>query len=75
MLFWALLASGQIVLRKINGWTSIAQPLAEPTEHRRLTRYAQPCRGTYQIPAIIGTAANFHIDFGVSMPYDIQSTV
>jgi transposase-like protein len=32
MLFWALLASGQIVLRKVDGWTSIAQPLAEPID-------------------------------------------
>ena len=30
MLFWALLASGQIVLRKVDGWMSIARPLAEP---------------------------------------------
>ena len=29
MLFWALLASGQIVLRKVDGWMSIARPLAE----------------------------------------------
>ena len=32
MLFWALLASGQIVLRKVDGWTSIAQPLAKPID-------------------------------------------
>ncbi|HEY7550091.1 MAG TPA: IS256 family transposase [Hyphomicrobiaceae bacterium] len=32
MLFWALLASGQIVLRKVDGSTSIAQPLAEPID-------------------------------------------
>jgi transposase-like protein len=32
MLFWALLASGQIVLRKVDGWTSIAQPLADPID-------------------------------------------
>ena len=31
-LFWALLASGQIVLRKVDGWMSIAQPLAEPID-------------------------------------------
>jgi hypothetical protein len=30
MLFWALLASGQIVMRKVNGWQSLDQPL-EPT--------------------------------------------
>jgi len=30
MLFWALLASGQIVMRKIDGWQTLAQPL-EPT--------------------------------------------
>jgi transposase-like protein len=32
MLFWALLASGQIVLRKVDGWTSLARPLAEPID-------------------------------------------
>lgn len=32
MLFWALLASGQIVLRKVDGWKSLAQPLAEPID-------------------------------------------
>ena len=29
MLFWALLASGQITLLKIDGWQSLAQPPAE----------------------------------------------
>ncbi len=29
MLFWALLASGQIVMRKIDGWETLAKPLGE----------------------------------------------
>ena len=29
MLFWALLASGQIVMRKINGWETLFVPLAD----------------------------------------------
>ena len=29
MLFWALLASGQIVMRKVDGWVSLAAPLAD----------------------------------------------
>ena len=28
MLFWALLASGQIAMRKIDGWQTLAEPLA-----------------------------------------------
>jgi transposase-like protein len=32
MLFWALLASGQIVLRRVDGWKSIARPLAKPID-------------------------------------------
>jgi putative transposase len=33
MLFWALLASGQIVLRKIDGWQTLAtQPIAHPID-------------------------------------------
>jgi transposase-like protein len=32
MLFWALLASGQIVLRKVDGWQTIAEPFAEPID-------------------------------------------
>ena len=28
MLFWALLASGQITMRKVNGWQSLAEPIA-----------------------------------------------
>ena len=28
MLFWALLASGQITMRKVNGWQTAATPLA-----------------------------------------------
>jgi putative transposase len=32
MLFWALLASGQITLRKVDGWTSLAEPFAEPID-------------------------------------------
>ena len=27
-LFWALLASGQIVMRKVDGWETLAEPLA-----------------------------------------------
>ena len=29
MLFWALLASGQIVMRKVDGWDTLAVPLAD----------------------------------------------
>jgi hypothetical protein len=32
MLFWALLAAGQIVLRKVDGWTSLAEPLGQPID-------------------------------------------
>jgi len=33
MLFWALLASGQIVLRKIDGWQTMAtEPIAQPID-------------------------------------------
>lgn len=28
MLFWALLASGQIIMRKVDGWESLAEPLS-----------------------------------------------
>ena len=31
MLFWALLASGQIVMRKVHGWETLDQPLAAKT--------------------------------------------
>jgi putative transposase len=27
MLFWALLASGQITMRKVDGWQSLTQPI------------------------------------------------
>jgi putative transposase len=27
MLFWALMSSGQIVMRKVDGWQSLSQPL------------------------------------------------
>ena len=30
MLFWALLASGQIVMRKVDGWESLAE---KPFDH------------------------------------------
>jgi putative transposase len=30
MLFWALLASGQITMRKVNGWQSLSEKIAEP---------------------------------------------
>jgi putative transposase len=29
MLFWALLASGQITMRKVDGWRSLDQPSAK----------------------------------------------
>jgi len=32
MLFWALLASGQIVLRKVDGWKTLPVPMAAPID-------------------------------------------
>jgi putative transposase len=32
MLFWALLASGQINMRKVDGWSTLANPLDQPIE-------------------------------------------
>jgi putative transposase len=32
MLFWALLASGQITMRKINGWQTLAEPARQPID-------------------------------------------
>ena len=29
MLYWALLASGQITMRKVNGWDSLAEKLSD----------------------------------------------
>jgi putative transposase len=43
MLFWALLASGQITMRKVNGWQTLAQPilsLAPVDRKRRLSAAA-----------------------------------
>ena len=30
MLFWALLASGQITMRKVDGWQTLTEPLVNP---------------------------------------------
>ena len=58
MLFWALLASGQITMRKVNGWQTLAEPLTDvtpvdlvaliPSERRHsayfhTTRYGTDC--------------------------------
>jgi len=32
MLFWALLASGQITMRKVDGWQTLANPLDQPID-------------------------------------------
>ena len=32
MLFWALLASGQIVLRKVDGWQTLPVPMTTPID-------------------------------------------
>ena len=33
MLFWALLAAGQIAMRKVDGWQTLAtQPIAQPID-------------------------------------------
>jgi putative transposase len=33
MLFWALLASGQIMMRKVDGWQTLAtSPFAQPID-------------------------------------------
>jgi len=31
MLFWALLASGQITMRKVNGWQTLGETITAPT--------------------------------------------
>ena len=31
MLFWALLASGQTIMRKVDGWQSLGQPPSNST--------------------------------------------
>jgi len=31
MLFWALMAPGQIVMRKVDGWETLSQPLDPET--------------------------------------------
>ena len=31
MLLWALMASGQIVMRKVDGWETLPQPIADET--------------------------------------------
>ena len=31
MLFWALMASGQIVMRKVDGWETLSRPLDPET--------------------------------------------
>jgi hypothetical protein len=34
MLFWALMASGQITMRKVDGWQTLAlAPTAQPLDH------------------------------------------
>jgi transposase-like protein len=34
MLFWALMASGQITMRKVDGWQTLAHaPTAQPLDH------------------------------------------
>ena len=30
MLFWALMASGQIIMRKVDGWQTLGEKLADP---------------------------------------------
>jgi len=30
MLFWALLASGQVTMRKVDGWQTLAEKLIDP---------------------------------------------
>jgi putative transposase len=32
MLFWSLLASGQITMRKVDGWQTLAQPVDQPID-------------------------------------------
>ena len=32
MLFWALLVAGRIVMRKVDGWQTIAEAFAEPSD-------------------------------------------
>jgi hypothetical protein len=47
MLFWALLASGQIVMRKVDGWQTLSQPLdPEALDLAAWRGEASPARST-----------------------------
>src|SRR5260370_552465 len=49
MLFWALLASGQITMRKVDGWQSLTQKLADkPMSYRGIL----VTMGVRRLPAV-----------------------
>ena len=48
MLFWALLASGQINMRKVNGWLTLATKLIDQPIDRQLTSPLEPIHSFYQ---------------------------
>ena len=45
MLFWALLASGQINMRKVDGWQTLARPIEPiPLDHAASSKALEPAR-------------------------------
>jgi hypothetical protein len=58
MLFWALLAAGQITMRKVDGWQTLTHKLAdEPIDPRCLIQYPRSIGDcARQIPTQIATA-------------------
>ena len=62
MLFWALLASGQITMRKVDGWQTLAQKLADKPIDLAADPISSPDRRPRQsiptqiatVPALVG---------------------
>ena len=72
MLFWALLASGQINMRKIDGWQTLAtKPIDQPIDLSSLKRYLHVTgdRATPNSNHIAG-GTHFKIDPQSGSPFD-----
>jgi hypothetical protein len=65
MLFWALLASGQINMRKVDGWQTLATPpIAQPIElAARNYNFMLPGERPHQIPTTFRTAPPPYMSF------------
>ncbi len=70
MLLWALMASGQIIMRKVDGWETLAQPVADAT----LDQAAWPAQNQPARRRVISISTTFETPPAIWSHFNLRLT-